>query len=105
MPHASLAASLSRATRSPALRAWLTANTAAVDALVYRAQRACVEPMQSYVYDSEGRRYRVSYVVVPVGLDGRTNVVPSHDPRQFAWNPGYPEGFQTRDLGALEETT
>lgn len=105
MPQASLATALTRATRSSALRAWLTANNAAVEALVYRTQRACVEPLQSYVYDSEGRRYRVSYVVVPVGLDGRTNVVPSHDPRQFAWNPGYPEGFQTRDLGALEETT
>jgi len=88
----------------PALRAWMQDNAGAVESLAYRVVQACEEPLQSYVYDSEGRRYPVHYVVVAAGLDGRTGVVPSHSPKDFAWTPGYPEGFQTRDLGTIEES-
>jgi hypothetical protein len=87
------------------LRAWMQARAGAVESAAFRAVHACADPLGSFVYDSDGRRYPVSYVVLAAGLDGRTGVVPSHDPKHFGWTPGYPEGFQTRDLGAFEETT
>ena len=93
-----------RRAASPTLRGWMLDNAGALESLHYRVARACADPLGSFVYDSDGRRYPVTYVVVAAGLDGRTGVVPSHDPKHFGWTPNYPEGFQTRDLGALEET-
>lgn len=93
-----------RTAAAPTLRAWMATHGGAVQSLLYRTIRVCEEPLRSYVYDSEGRRYGVQYVVVAAGLDGRVGVVPSHSPKDFSWTPGYPEGFQTRDLGTIEES-
>lgn len=93
-----------RAQAPPALRAWMGSHQGALQSLLYVTARACPEALRSYVYDSEGRQYAVRYVVVAASLDGRASVVPSHSPRDFSWTPDYPEGFQTRDLGTIEES-
>ena len=56
------------------------------------------------VLDSEGRKYPARYEVVEVALDGRSTVMVSHDPTDLTrWTPGYPQPFQSRDLGSIEE--
>ena len=59
------------------------------------------------VFDSEGRRYPVTYKVIAARIDGST-VVTSHHPQTFAWQTkaplNYPVEFQTRDLGDQNES-
>lgn len=59
------------------------------------------------VFDSEGRRYPVTYKVIAAKIDGST-VVTSHHPQTFAWQTkaplNYPVEFQTRDLGDQNES-
>ena len=56
------------------------------------------------VMDSEGRKYPARYEVVEVALDGHSTVMVSHDPTDLTrWTPGYPQAFQSRDLGSIEE--
>lgn len=59
------------------------------------------------VFDSEGRRYPVTYKVIAAKIDGST-VVTSHHPQTFAWQTkpplNYPAEFQTRDLGDQNES-
>ena len=59
------------------------------------------------VYDSDGRRYPVTYRVIAAKVDGST-VVTSHHPQTFDWQTkpplNYPPEFQTRDLGDQNES-
>lgn len=58
---------------------------------------------EAWLFDAEGRRYRVSYQVLPAvraATPAPGRVVASHHPLSLTPQPGYPREFQARDLAA-----
>lgn len=89
---------------------WAHANPSAVVAAVERILSAagggCASPLTvgtSPLWDSEGRKYRVVYRILPASRDGSGPVVVSNDPRTLAVVREYPPAFQARDLQEAAE--
>jgi len=55
------------------------------------------------LYDAEGRRYSIEYVVLQTAIDGSGPIRTSNLPRTFAINAQYPPDFQARDLSSPAE--
>ncbi|MEE9126110.1 MAG: hypothetical protein V3U11_03130, partial [Planctomycetota bacterium] len=69
-----------------------------------RINRRTAAVTPDVLFDAEGRRYDAHYEVVEAAMDG-TTLAPSHLPTDLrTWTPGYPQEFQTRDLGSPQES-